>query len=146
VPGQTFSHAATTPADIDAVWESLDEPGTWEAIPGVDRVIDPLVDAGGRLRGFSFESDVGGRMYVGDASPAGREEGRLMAWDIDSSEIKGKVAIELGPHGDGTRVQVRLEVEGAGMLGSLFFPVIAAAIGSGFKATVEDFVGGLDSS
>lgn len=143
MPGQTFSHAATTPADIESVWGSLDEPSTWEAIPGVDRVIDPVVDAGGRLRGFSFESDIGGRKYVGEASPAGREEERLIAWDIDSPEIKGKVAIELAPEGDGTRVLVRLEVEGAGMLGSLFFAVIAAAIGSGFKSTVEDFVDSL---
>ncbi|MGH8947506.1 MAG: hypothetical protein ACRDXF_01510, partial [Acidimicrobiia bacterium] len=64
-------------------------------------------------------------------------------WDIDSSEIKGKVAIEIGPQDAGTKVQVRLDVEGAGMLGSLFFPVIASAIGSGFPATVEEFVAGL---
>ena len=109
----------------------------------MDRVIDPVVDADGRLRGFSFESDVGGRKYLGEATPARREEGRLMAWDIDSSEIKGKVAIEIGPDDDGTKVQVRLDVEGAGMLGSLFFPVIASAIGGGFSATVEEFVAGL---
>ena len=141
--GKTFQHAAVTSASISDVWESLDEPATWEAIPGVDRVIDPVVDANGRLRGFSFESDVGGRKYLGEAKPARREEGRLMAWDIDSSEIKGKVAIEIGLENDGTNVQVRLDVEGAGMLGSLFFPVIASAIGSGFAGTVEEFVAGL---
>lgn len=140
MPGQNFQHAATTPADIESVWESLDEPGTWEAIPGVDRVIDPVVDTGGRLRGFSFESDIGGRTYAGEATPAGRDEGRLIAWEIDSSEMRGKVTVGLAPDGDGTRVAVRLDVEGAGMLGSLFFPVIAAAIGSGFAATVEEFV------
>ncbi len=141
--GKTFQHAAVTSASVSDVWKSLDEPATWEAIPGVDRVIDPVVDANGRLRGFSFESDVGGRKYLGKAAPALRAEGRLMAWDIDSSEIKGKVAIEIGPQDDGTNVRVRLEVEGAGMLGSLFFPVIASAIGSGFAATVEEFVAGL---
>jgi Polyketide cyclase / dehydrase and lipid transport len=143
MPGQSFQHAATTSLEPSQVWEFLDEPHTWEAIPGVNRVFDPTVDPDGRLRGFSFESDVGGRRYVGKATPAGREEGRLMAWDIDSAEIKGKVAIELGPNADGTRVQVRLHVEGAGMLGSLFFPVIASAIGSGFAGTVEEFVAGL---
>jgi carbon monoxide dehydrogenase subunit G len=143
MPGQTFQHAAVTSASVSDVWRSLDEPKTWEAIPGVDRVFDPVVDADGRLRGFTFESDVGGRKYLGEATPARREEGRLMAWDIDSSEIKGKVAIEIGPDDDGTNVQVRLDVEGAGMLGSLFFPVIASAIGGGFSATVEEFVAGL---
>jgi len=143
MPGQTFQHAAVTPTPISEVWKSLDEPTTWEAIPGVDRVIDPVVGADGRLRGFSFESDVGGRKYRGEATPAGRQEGRLVAWDIDSSEIKGKVAVELDPQGGGTKVQVILEVEGVGMLGSLFFPVIASAIRSGFPATVEEFVAGL---
>jgi len=143
MPGQSFVHAAVTPASVTDVWKSLDEPTTWEAIPGVNRVIDPMVDSVGRLRGFSFESDVGGRKYLGKATPARREEGRLIAWDIDSSEIKGKVAIEIGRQDDGTNVQVRLDVEGAGMLGSLFFPVIASAIGSGFAATVEEFVAGL---
>ena len=141
--GQSFHHAATTSLELSQVWESLDEPHTWEAIPGVDRVFDPTMGPDGRLRGFSFESDVGGRKYVGKATPAGRDEGRLMAWNIDSSEIKGKVSIELAPNGDGTRVGVRLDVEGAGMLGSLFFPVIASAIGSGFATTVEEFVAGL---
>ena len=141
--GQSFHHAAMTSLESSRVWESLDEPRTWEAIPGVDRVFDPIVDPDGHLRGFSFESDVGGRTYVGKATPAGRAEGHMMAWNIDSSEIKGKVSIELAPNVQGTKVQVRLDVEGAGMLGSLFFPVIAAAIGSGFSTTVEEFVAGL---
>jgi carbon monoxide dehydrogenase subunit G len=143
MPGQSFQHAAVTAAPVSDVWKALDEPNTWEAIPGVDRVIDPVVDADGRLRGFSFESAVGGRKYLGEATPSHREEGRLIAWDIDSSEIKGKVAVEIEPEDVGTKVQVRLDVEGAGMLGSLFFPVIASAIGSGFPATVEEFVAGL---
>ena len=141
MPGQSFKYAAVSPATVTEVWARFDEPTTWEAIPGVDRVIEPRVDPSGRLQGFSFESDVGGRRYVGEATPAGREEGRRIAWDIDSSEIKGKVTVGLAPEETkGTRVEVQLEVEGAGMLGSLFFPVIAGAIGKGFPATVEEFV------
>ncbi len=141
--GKSFQHEAVTPVPVSDVWKSLDEPTTWEAIPGVDRVIDPVVDGDGRLRSFSFESEVGGRKYLGEATPARRDEARLMAWNIDSSEIKGKVAIEIAPEDHGTKVKVRLDVEGAGMLGSMFFPVIASAIGSGFTATVEEFVAGL---
>jgi hypothetical protein len=51
--------------------------------------------------------------------------------------------VGLIPDGTGTRVDVHLEVEGVGILGSLFFPVIASAIGSGFAETVEEFVGRL---
>ena len=143
MPGQSFQHSEDTPRAPAEVWKSLDEPATWEAIPGVDRVIDPVMGSDGRLQRFSFESDIGGRKYVGKATPAGRDEGRRIAWDIDSSEIKGKIAIHLEQQGQGTRVNVELQVEGAGMLGSLLFPVIASAIGSGFPVTVEEFVAGL---
>ncbi len=145
MPSQTFQHAATTRATVESVWTALDEPKTWEAIPGVDRVIDPIIDSSGRLQGFSFESAVGGMTYRGEATPAGRENERLMAWDIKTPEIKGKVAVGLSPADEGTRVYIRLDVEGMGMLGSLFFPVIASAIGGGFAGTVEDFVRSFDS-
>jgi carbon monoxide dehydrogenase subunit G len=143
VPDQSFQHAATTPADVEKVWQALDLPASWEAIPGVDRVVDPIVDASGRLQGFSFESAVGGRRYNGRATPAGREAGRMVGWHISTSEITGLVSVGLAPESEGTRVEVRLAIEGVGMLGSLFFPVIASAIGSGFADAVEEFVSGL---
>jgi hypothetical protein len=140
VPSHTFPHSATTGAGIDTVWKALDEPLTWESVPGVDRVVDPVVDHAGRLRGFGFESIVAGKTYRGEATPAGREEEKLMAWDIRTSELKGRVMVALSAIGDGTRVYVSLHVEGTGMLGSLFFPVISSAIGGGFHATVDEFV------
>jgi len=140
VPSQTFQHSATTHITIEEIWEKLNQPGTWEAVPGVDRVFDPVVDATGELRGFEFESVVGGKTYSGKASPAGREENKLIAWDISTSELSGQVVVGVSPIGDGARVYVRLHVESAGMLGGLFFPIITSAIGSGFHDTVEDFV------
>jgi hypothetical protein len=112
-------------------------------IPGVDRVIDPRVDGQGRLQGFGFETLIGGTVYRAKATPAGRDEGRMMAWAISSSEIQGKITVGLAPNGSGTRVDVGLEAEGAGLLGSLLFPVISAAIGNGFASTVDGFVADL---
>lgn len=140
---QSFEHSATTPADVDEVWKALDLPATWEAIPGVDRVVDPVFDDSGSLIGFSFESAVGGRRYNGRATRAGWEEGKMVGWDISTSEIRGRVLVGLAPEGEVTRVDLRVDVEGVGVLGSLFFPVIASAIGSGFTDTVEEFVDGL---
>ena len=145
MPEQSYQHAATTPADVGAVWAALNQPVTWEAIPGVDRVVDPIVDASGRLDGFSFESSVGGKRYLGRATPALRDEGKRIGWDISTPEIKGRVVVGLVPEGGGTKVDVRLDVAGVGMLGNLFFPVIASAIGGGFAETVEEFVNGFDS-
>jgi hypothetical protein len=125
---------------IEEVWRALDHPHSWESVPGVDRVIDPIVDASGHLRGFSFESNVGGKTYRGEATPAGREDEKLVAWDIRTSELRGRVMVALSQVGEGTRVYVRLHVEGTGMLGALFFPVISSAIGSSYHGTVEEFV------
>ncbi len=143
MPGQTFAHSASTSKDVGSVWAELDKPATWEGIPGVDRVIEATVDERGRLQGFAFSSKVGGTAYRATASPAGREEGRMMAWAIDSSELEGKITVRLEPNGDGTKVDVNLEADGAGILGSLMFPLIAAAIGSGFPSTVDRFVADL---
>jgi hypothetical protein len=122
------------------VWRALDDPVTWESVPGVDRVVDPIVDHAGRLRGFGFESVVAGKTYRGEATPAGREDQKLIAWDIRTSELRGRVMVALSGLGEGTRVYVSLHVEGTGMLGSLFFPVISSAIGGGFHETVEEVV------
>jgi hypothetical protein len=146
VPEQSFQHAATTSTSIAEVWSALDEPYTWEAVPGVDRVVDPIVDPSGRLRSFSFETVVGGKTYLGQAAPAGREDEKLMAWDIKTTEIRGRVTVGLSPVDDGTRVFVDLRVEGTGVLGSLFFPIIAGAIGNGFVEAVERFVSGFDTA
>ncbi len=140
MPSQTFQHSATTHVTIEEIWERLNQPATWEAVPGVDRVYDPIVDANGALRGFDFDSMVGGKTYSGKASPAGREMNKLIAWDIRTAELTGQVMVALSQIGDGTRVYVRLHVGSAGMLGSLFFPIIASAIGGGFNQTVEEFV------
>jgi hypothetical protein len=145
VPERSFQHAATTSSPIPLVWSALDEPQTWEAVPGVDRVFDPVLNGSGQLMGFAFETIVGGKTHLGRAVPAGRQEKRLMAWDITTTEIRGRVTVGLSPSGDGTRVYVELRVEGVGVLGNLFFPVIASAIGSGFPGTVEDFAERLGS-
>jgi hypothetical protein len=139
VPSQTFTTTATAPVPIAEVWASLEKPDTWAAIGGVDRVFEPTIDAEGRLRGFKFETVAGGRKYVGTATPRDREEGRLMAWDITNSEVRGVTRIELASGGASTAITVTLEVESASLMSGLFFPVIAGAICNGLPEAVEVF-------
>ena len=139
MPSQTFAHTSTAPAPSGEVWAALDEPATWESIGGVDRVFDPLVDSDGRLRGFSFDTVAAGKKYVGTATPHAREEGRLMSWRIQNSEIRGFTTVALASGGASTTITVTLEVESAGLLSGMFFPVIAAAIGSGLPRAVDGF-------
>jgi carbon monoxide dehydrogenase subunit G len=124
---------------VARVWAALDDPSSWEAISGVDRVMSPSIDDEGHLQGFAFESVAAGKKYVGQARPAGREPQKMMAWDIETSEMRGRVMVSLAPLEGDTRVHVTLRVESVGMLSAVFFPVIASAVGEGFPETVEDF-------
>lgn len=144
VPSQTFTHRAQTAASVDEVWAALDRPETWEAIGGVDRVFDPTIDSGGRLQGFAFETSAGGKRYVGQATPQSRIDGETMAWAISNSEVRGTTRVDLVDQGGSTRIEVTLEVESAGFLSSMFFPVIAKAIGNGLPRSVDEFAAGLE--
>ena len=144
MPKETFSHTALTRAARTEVWKALDKPETWEGIGGVDKVIAPVIDKDGRLRGFSFETAVAGKIYLGKATSKARQESRLMAWNIENSEVRGVTTVQLSDDGPGTRVQVTLEVESVGMFASMFFPVIANAIGSGLQESVDAFAAGFD--
>jgi carbon monoxide dehydrogenase subunit G len=139
VPRRTFSHSVLIDAPRERVWAALQIPETWEAIPGVDRVHDPVIDGEGRLEGFSFEAIAAGETYPGLATPETREEGEIIAWAIDTPEIEGTIRVDLEDSGAGTKCAVTIEVESRTILSSVLFPAIASAIGKGLPSAVEDF-------
>jgi hypothetical protein len=144
VPRETFSHSSTTTASRSEVWSALDLPPTWEGIGGVDRVINPVIDDEGRLRGFAFETVVAGVKYLGQATQSTREEEREMVMNIANSEIRGAIRIDLSDASDGTLIQVTLDIESTGMLSAMFFPVIARSIGNGLPRAIEEFAASFD--
>ena len=139
VPAQSFTHTSHSDANAEDLWKALNQPATWEAIGGVDRVFDPIVDDNGDLRGFSFATVVAGKPYEGRARPREREEPRLISWDIANSEIRGVTRVVLSPNASGTGITVTLEMESVGLLSRVFFPVIASAVGNGLPDAVESF-------
>ena len=104
------------------------------------------MDQEDQLQGFSFESLAAGKRYLGRATPAGREPEEMMAWDIETSEIRGRIVVSLAGTGEGTRVDVTLRMESVGVLSSVFFPVIAAAIEDGFPRSVDEFAAHLSQA
>jgi carbon monoxide dehydrogenase subunit G len=146
VPSRSFHESAIADAMIASVWGALNDPKSWESIPGVDRIVESVVDPDGQLQGFSFESVAAGKRYLGRALPAGRETEKMMAWDIQTSEVRGRIIVNLQGTDTGTRVDVSLRLESVGVLSSVFFPVIASAIGEGFPKTVQEFALGLSQS
>lgn len=105
-------------------------------------MFDPRIDEQGRLQGFSFDSVAAGKRYVGQATPAAREEGRLIAWNVVNSEIRGVTTVTLAPTGPETTITVHLDVESIGFLSGMFFGIIAGVIGNGLPDAVAEFAAG----
>lgn len=135
---ESFSHSIVVPTPREQVWSALDQPDTWEAVAGVDRVHEPIIDAGGRLRGFLFDTMVAGRAYEGRATPHDRVESHVMAWNISNSQITGVIRVELTDVSDGTRIDVGVEMRAASMMSRMFFGVISRTVAEGLPGTVEE--------
>ena len=129
-------------APITQVWATFDNPTTWESIGGINEVYDARFSSTGQLEGFSFDTEVVGKKYVGTATPAQRVEGSVMGWHVRNSEIKGQLRVQLTDESPGTRIEVTLDVESVGFMSGMFFPVIANTIGSGLPSTVDAFAQG----
>lgn len=119
----------------------MDKPETWEGVAGVDRIANPQIDDDGRLLGFSFVTLIAGSSYLGLATAADRQEGHLISWEIENSEISGLIRVTLNETNPGTEVGVDLSIASKGLLSTMFFPVIARTIGNGLPNTVKAFVG-----
>ena len=135
---ESFSHSTVVNAPRARIWGALDDPETWNAVAGVERVHEPIVDAKGRLQGFKFDTIVAGKAYEGIASPHARSEGEALSWDIANSQITGVIKVELEDVTGGTLLEVGVEMEARGMLSRMFFGTISKVVGNGLPNTVND--------
>lgn len=143
MPNATFTHTARTERPVGEVWEALQREQTWAEIGPVDEVWSPVV-VDGTLRSFAWRTTVGPTSYTGSATVRLAEPNRRMQLDLDASEIAGTLTADLDDApGNGTAVTVTLEVSARGMLSTLFFPVVAEAIGSGLPRQVDHFAAAL---
>jgi len=139
MPSATFTHTAHTPTQADEVWDRLQVVDTWSKIGPIDQVWDP-VHHSGRLHSYRWSTTVGPTSYRGTARVVEADKPRLMRLQLDAGEMTGDLTTELHHNGDGTtRITVTLAVISRGMLSTLFFPVVAEAIGRGLPRQVDDF-------
>lgn len=144
MPSQTFAHTAVTAASIEQAWGALQQPETWEAIGGIERVSDPRRAPDGRLMGFEFAFNAGGRYYAGRATTVRSERPERMTVEIDTSEMAGTMDVALAADGASkVSVAVTLSIRSKGLLSGLFFPLIAESIGAGLPANVDRFAAAL---
>ncbi len=143
MPTARFAHTAHTQKTLAEVWRELQREQTWARIGPVEEVWDP-VSVDGSLRSFSWRTTVGPTTYRGAAVVRAADSDRRMHLDLDAGEIAGSLVADLVPGTEeGTDLTITLEVTSRGMLSTLFFPVVAEAVGSGLPRQVEEFAAGL---
>lgn len=139
MPSQSFSHAELVDADPTSVWRALQSAETWGGIGGVDEIADAVHDDTGHLRAYRFAVVVAGRRHSGSAHTTEIHPEQRMDVAIESDEVTGSIRLDLQPSGRRTMVEVTMEVRSNSLFSSMFFPVIASAVGSGLPRNVAAF-------
>jgi len=143
MPISTFRHSAITAASLDAVWDAIQNAETWAGIGPIEKVWDAEHDEDGSLQAYKWNAHAAGRTWDGTARVIAAVPGESTEMAVATKEIRGTVTITLGPAGSSTNVAVRMQIEPAGMLATLFWGAIRDAIGSDFNVQVEEFAKGL---
>ncbi len=125
------------------MWEALQHASTWSGIGPVDDVWDAAHDEGGDLQGFRWSAHVGPTKYEGSARVAVAAAPHHMKLHLESNELSGALIADIAED-DSPSLVVTLEVASKGALASMFFPIIAEAIGRGLPRQVEEFAAALN--
>lgn len=142
MPLARFRHSAGAAAPPGEVWGALQSAATWGGIGLIEAVWDEEHDEAGGLRSYRFRTSAAGRTWEGTASTVAAVPGERMEMTLSTREVSGRIEVTLTPEGEDSEVAVRLEVEPAGMLATLFWGVIREAIASGFERQVDHFAAG----
>ena len=142
MPRASFSHSVQLPNPAVSVWDALQAAETWAGIGPVDEVWAAEHDEDGGLEAFQWSAHVGPTKYKGSAAVAIADAPHHMKLNLSSSELTGSLITDI-EEGDSPVLAVTLEVVSKGTMASLFFPIIAEAIGRGLPQQVEAFAAGL---
>jgi len=138
MPRASFTHSVQISAGAANVWGALQDATTWAGIGPVDEVWGASHDTAGGLKGFQWSAHVGPTRYMGSAEVAIAEAPHHMKLSLTSSELTGSLIADI-EEGDEPWLAVTLEVVSKGTMASLFFPIIAEAVGRGLPQQVERF-------
>jgi len=134
-----FTHSVSVDTTPESAWQVLQQPETWGKIAGVERVYDARHSPDGVLRSYRFTVRAAGKAYEGTATTHDADAPTLMAVTIDTSEVIGTITVELAPtNPGGIDMTASLKMQARGILSALIFPLIAAAVGSGFAAQIDE--------
>lgn len=135
VPTASFTHQALLDAPVELVWERLQEAEAWAAIGPIERVWEAAHDQSGALQSFRWSTRAAGRSIDGVARVSAATVGRRMVVDLETSEIAGSLEVVIAA----AAIDVTLSLRAVGLLATMFFGIVAEAVGGGLEQHVEDF-------
>ncbi len=138
-----FRHSATSPLDVDAVWTQLQKPDKWKAMGGIDEIHDPRIEED-LLKGFAFTSRIAGTAYRGRATTTEAVHLEKMVVDVDTSELKAVLTVELTPIDASTRLDVTMRLSSKSFLASMMWVLIASTVGSGLPERTAEMIDAFD--
>jgi carbon monoxide dehydrogenase subunit G len=142
-----FTHTVHLNASPERAWAVLQEPETWGAIGGVQRVFDASHHPDGTLRSYRFLAEAGKKPYEGSASTIEADAPSFMVVTVDTAEIEGTITTELTPSNPhGTDMTVSLKIRARGILAIMFLPLVSKAIGSGFGRQIDEIARRIEQS
>lgn len=130
VPSDTFAHTTVVDQPRSYVWGQLQNPDVWKAMGGIDEISDPET-ADGQLLGFHFVSRIGGMSFPGTARTTQSEPTQTMVVDIDTSELKAELRVNLADVPSGTQLDVGMDLTSKGFLASMMWGMVASSVGAG---------------
>jgi carbon monoxide dehydrogenase subunit G len=146
MPSATYRSSVTVDADRPAVWDRLQDPDIWRSIGPVQDLWNPELDDG-ELTGFQWSTDIGGVTYEGTGTATDRDRPSRYELVLDTSEMAGTISVDLAEAnpGDGTAIDVTLELRSKGLLSSMFFPIVSKAVGEGLADQIQDLAARVDA-
>lgn len=130
---------ATVPVDVPTAWSRMQEGSFWSLL-GLQGVTGETHHPDGTLTGFTFEISVAGRTYTGTARTVDAHRDEKMVVLVESRPMTGRLEVVLAPAGSGTSVDVTVGLSARGMVATLAFPAVTAAVGGRFAETVDRLV------
>ena len=141
---EQFFHRARAFESVEGVWKQLQLPSTWAEIGGVERLSEERFDQNGELLGYRFVIVVGGSEYLGTATRRTAIKEKRMVMQIDSTQVRGEISVDLEPDGDATWVALSLAIASKGFFSSVLFPLIVKGVAGGFDDAAARFVNSLN--
>lgn len=141
MPSANYRHDVQTSASATQAWAALQDPNTWGSLAGVEQIRNAKHDDAGDLLSYDFTALAAAKSYDGKATTVVSDAPYSMAVKISSSEMDGRISIEIIEEDGTTRGTVSLSLEAKGFLSSMFFTIIKQVVGAAFPQQAENLAG-----